>query len=104
MDYFSWERFLSKVFLRLFVSAISDQEVSLLYGRIFLDARFRLVSSPQIWERTDCAREVHTSAMTPHDGPSLTRFFLMGCQVSLENLTVRFDHNFPSFLTKDFLG
>ena len=33
----------------------------LLCGRIFLGARFRLVSSPQTWERTDCAHEVHTS-------------------------------------------
>ena len=32
-----------------------------LCGRILLGARFRLVSSPQIWERTDCAHEVHTS-------------------------------------------
>ena len=31
-----------------------------LCGRIFLGARFRLVSFPQIWERTDCAREVRT--------------------------------------------
>ena len=31
--------------------------------RDFLDAKFDLVSSPQTWERTGCAREVHT----PHE-------------------------------------
>ena len=30
----------------------------LLCGRFFFGARFRLVSFPQIWERTECAREV----------------------------------------------
>ena len=32
----------------------------LLCGRIFLDARFRLVTSPQAWARKDYAHEVHT--------------------------------------------
>ena len=32
----------------------------LLCGRIFHGANFRLVSFPQIWERTECAREVRT--------------------------------------------
>ena len=30
-----------------------------LSGKIFLSAKFRLVSCPQIWERTDCACEIH---------------------------------------------
>ena len=33
----------------------------LLRGRIFLGARFRLVSSPQIWGCKGCAHEVHTT-------------------------------------------
>ena len=47
----------------------------LLCGRTFLGARFRLVSCPRIWERTDCAHEVHTCELTPRDGPFLSRIF-----------------------------
>ena len=40
-----------------------------LCGRIFLVARLRLVSFPQIWERTDCVLEVRTCCIINCDGP-----------------------------------
>ena len=67
----------------------------LLCGRIFLSARFPLVTSPQIWARKDCAH--------PRDGPFLSRI-LVWCQVVLENLTARFVPNFPSSRRIEFLG
>ena len=44
-------------------------------GASFLDAKLPLVSSPQIWERTDCAHEVHTFKKTPRDGILISRIF-----------------------------
>ena len=50
----------------------------LLRGRIFLGAKFRLVSSPQTWKRKDHAREVHTFE---------SRLFIW-CHVPLKHLTM----------------
>ena len=47
----------------------------LLCGRVFLGARFRLVSSPQTWERTDCAHEVHTLEQLFAKDPFFPDFF-----------------------------
>ena len=47
-----------------------------LRGLDFLDARFRLVSSPQTWGRTDCAREVHTSDRRLAMDPFFAEFWL----------------------------
>ena len=76
----------------------------LLCGRIFLGARFRPVILPQMWERKDCAREVHSFERRLAMDPFLSRMFSSGATVPLENSTVRFDPNVPSFRRKDFLG
>ena len=57
----------------------------LLCGRIFLGARFRLVSFPRILAHTDCVLEVHTFEQLLAMDPFLSRIFFMWCDVTLEN-------------------
>ena len=57
----------------------------LLCVRIFLVARFRLVSFPQIWERTDCVLEVRTFCIIPCDGSSSFPEFCCGAMCPCRN-------------------
>ena len=75
----------------------------LLCGRIFLVAKFRLVSFPQIWEHTDCILEVLTFCIIPCDGPSSFRKFFCGATCPWRNFDVVIWSQFSSRRT-DFLG